>query len=77
MLKEFKTHSRSDDKLRKIYAFKTWQMFTMMKEVIENMDQEQRTGIDQKMLDLANRFRLEESYAYQQDIPIQIARELI
>ena len=63
------------------YAMKKWQMFKMMQTVTKNLSEHKRTGIDDKMLQLASKFISEEyliiNYSNQKDIPPEIAREMI
>ena len=78
MNKERENAIRSDKGYQKNYAWKRWQMFNMMKTIISNVNENKVTGIDEKMLALAEKFINEEylvlRYSEENGIPTQLAR---
>lgn len=60
MNKQRELATRSDKSYQKNYVWKRWQMFNLMKTIISNVDEKKVTGIDERMLALAEKFINEE-----------------
>jgi len=70
---------RSQKSMQQMYAWKRWQMFTMMRNIIASVNETKQTGIDMKVHKLCERFITEEHlilrYSQDNGVPANIAKD--